>query len=127
MLLCLKVDVCCSLGICACSQIKPKRVAGEKVGQKVDDYWEVGKAQLQDPAKFLDSLFKYEKVCLPSYTIKHLCYLHRHTQSCTDTQTRILTQGHTHMQVMVISCMYHYVYCVCNLYVWIILMYVLWC
>lgn len=31
---------------------------------KIDDYWEVGKAQLQDPTKFLDSLFKYDKVFL---------------------------------------------------------------
>ena len=38
------------------------QVAGDKPGVKVDDYWEVGKALLQDPAKFLDSLFKYDKV-----------------------------------------------------------------
>ena len=31
---------------------------------KIDDYWEVGKAQLQDPTKFLDSLFRYDKVFL---------------------------------------------------------------
>ena len=28
----------------------------------MDDYWDVGKAQLQDPTKFLESLFKYDKV-----------------------------------------------------------------
>ena len=28
-----------------------------QVGTKVDDYWEPGKALLQDPAKFLESLF----------------------------------------------------------------------
>ena len=28
---------------------------------KIDDYWEPGKAQLADPAKFLESLFKYDK------------------------------------------------------------------
>ena len=38
------------------------QVAGDKPGVKVDDYWEVGKALLQDPTKFLDSLFKYDKV-----------------------------------------------------------------
>ena len=38
------------------------QVAGDKPGVKVDDYWEVGKAQLQDPTKFLESLFKYDKV-----------------------------------------------------------------
>ena len=30
-------------------------------GEKVDDYWEPGKALLQDPGKFLESLFKYDK------------------------------------------------------------------
>ena len=39
-------------------------MAGDKPGVKVDDYWEVGKAQLQDPTKFLDSLFKYDKVSM---------------------------------------------------------------
>ena len=33
-----------------------------QVGTKVDDYWEPGKALLQDPAKFLESLFKFDKV-----------------------------------------------------------------
>ena len=45
-------------------EVKPKKVAGEKIGTKVDDYWEPGKAQLQDPTKFLESLFKYDKVCV---------------------------------------------------------------
>ena len=44
-------------------EVKPKKVAGEKIGTKVDDYWEPGKALLQDPTKFLESLFKYDKVC----------------------------------------------------------------
>ena len=39
-------------------------MAGDKPGVKIDDYWEVGKAQLQDPTKFLDSLFKYDKVSI---------------------------------------------------------------
>ena len=33
-----------------------------QVGTKVDDYWEPGKALLQDPAKFLEGLFKFDKV-----------------------------------------------------------------
>ena len=45
-------------------EVKPKKVAGEKIGTKVDDYWEPGKALLQDPTKFLESLFKYDKVIL---------------------------------------------------------------
>ena len=48
--------------VCIMKEIKPKKVAGDKPGVKVDDYWDVGKAQLQDPNKFLDSLFKYDKV-----------------------------------------------------------------
>ena len=38
-----------------------------QVGTKVDDYWEPGKALLQDPGKFLESLFKFDKVKLPSF------------------------------------------------------------
>ena len=45
------------VAVCSLAQ-----VAGDKPGVKIDDYWEVGKAQLQDPTKFLDSLFKYDKV-----------------------------------------------------------------
>ena len=52
-------------------EVKPKKVAGEKIGTKVDDYWEPGKAQLQDPTKFLESLFKYDKVC--AYIYSYIC------------------------------------------------------
>ena len=48
--------------VCIMKGIKPKKVAGEKPGTKVDDYWEPGKGLLQDPGKFLDSLFKFDKV-----------------------------------------------------------------
>lgn len=48
--------------VCIMKGIKPKRVPGEKPGTKVDDYWEPGKGLLQDPGKFLESLFKYDKV-----------------------------------------------------------------
>jgi len=48
--------------VCIMKGIKPKRVAGEKLGSKVDDYWEPGRGLLQDPGKFLDSLLKYDKV-----------------------------------------------------------------
>uniref|UniRef100_A0A8B9RRP5 Dynein axonemal heavy chain 1 n=1 Tax=Accipiter nisus TaxID=211598 RepID=A0A8B9RRP5_9AVES len=47
--------------VCIMKGVKPKRVAGEKLGSKVDDYWEPGRGLLQDPGKFLDSLFKYDK------------------------------------------------------------------
>lgn len=48
--------------VCILKGIKPKKVAGEKLGEKVDDYWDAGKSLLQDPGKFLESLFKYDKV-----------------------------------------------------------------
>ncbi|KAM6256563.1 LOW QUALITY PROTEIN: dynein axonemal heavy chain 1 [Porphyrio hochstetteri] len=47
--------------VCIMKGIKPKRVAGEKLGTKVDDYWEPGRGLLQDPGRFLDSLLKYDK------------------------------------------------------------------
>ena len=54
------------------SGIKPKRVQGDKPGVKVDDYWEPGKALLQDPGKFLESLFKYDKDNIPDATIQKI-------------------------------------------------------
>lgn len=41
-------------------------------GQKIDDYWEVGKALLQDPGKFLESLFKFDKDNIPDENIKKI-------------------------------------------------------
>ena len=52
--------------VCIMKGIKPKKVPGEKPGSKVDDYWEPGKGLLQDPGRFLESLFKYDKVRMPS-------------------------------------------------------------
>lgn len=51
--------------VCIMKGIKPKKVPGEKPGSKVDDYWEPGKGLLQDPGRFLESLFKFDKVCMP--------------------------------------------------------------
>ncbi|XP_078270493.1 dynein axonemal heavy chain 1 [Rhinoraja longicauda] len=56
--------------VCIMKGIKPKKVAGERPGSKIDDYWEPGKGLLQDPAKFLDSLFKYDKDNIPDSIIK---------------------------------------------------------
>ncbi|XP_029005758.1 dynein axonemal heavy chain 1 [Betta splendens] len=55
--------------VCIMKGIKPKKVPGEKPGTKVDDYWEPGKALLQDPGKFLDGLFKYDKDNIPDNVI----------------------------------------------------------
>ncbi|KAG7477961.1 hypothetical protein MATL_G00075170 [Megalops atlanticus] len=56
--------------LCILRGIKPKKVAGEKPGTKVDDYWEPGKGLLQDPGKFLESLFKFDKDNIPDNVIK---------------------------------------------------------
>ncbi|XP_026131005.1 dynein heavy chain 1, axonemal isoform X1 [Carassius auratus] len=58
--------------VCILKGIKPKKVAGEKLGEKVDDYWDAGKSILQDPGKFLDSLFKYDKENIPDSVIKQV-------------------------------------------------------
>ncbi|XP_045153350.1 dynein axonemal heavy chain 1 [Echinops telfairi] len=47
--------------VCIMKGIKPKKVPGEKPGSKVDDYWEPGKGLLQDPGRFLEGLFKFDK------------------------------------------------------------------
>lgn len=52
--------------VCIMKSVKPKKIPGEKPGTKVDDYWEPGKGLLQDPNKFLEGLFKYDKVELSS-------------------------------------------------------------
>uniref|UniRef100_A0A670ILT6 Dynein axonemal heavy chain 1 n=1 Tax=Podarcis muralis TaxID=64176 RepID=A0A670ILT6_PODMU len=56
--------------VCIMKGIKPKKVAGEKLGSKLDDYWEPGKVLLQDPGKFLESLFKYDKDNIADSVIK---------------------------------------------------------
>ncbi|CAG5113648.1 Oidioi.mRNA.OKI2018_I69.chr2.g7738.t1.cds [Oikopleura dioica] len=55
--------------VCIMFEIKPKMVAGEQPGKKVADYWEPGKALLQAPPKFLESLFKYDKDNIPEHVI----------------------------------------------------------
>ncbi|XP_040015424.1 dynein heavy chain 1, axonemal [Xiphias gladius] len=55
--------------VCIMKGIKPKKVPGEKPGTKIDDYWEPGKGLLQDPGKFLESLFKYDKDNIPDNVI----------------------------------------------------------
>ncbi|XP_022600673.1 LOW QUALITY PROTEIN: dynein heavy chain 1, axonemal-like [Seriola dumerili] len=55
--------------VCIMKGIKPKKVPGEKPGTKINDYWEPGKGLLQDPGKFLESLFKYDKENIPDSVI----------------------------------------------------------
>ncbi|XP_038005283.1 dynein heavy chain 1, axonemal [Motacilla alba alba] len=56
--------------VCIMHGKKPKKVAGEKIGTKVDDYWEPGRALLQDPVQFLNSLYDYDKDNIPESVIK---------------------------------------------------------
>uniref|UniRef100_A0A8B9RJH5 Dynein, axonemal, heavy chain 1 n=1 Tax=Astyanax mexicanus TaxID=7994 RepID=A0A8B9RJH5_ASTMX len=68
--------------LCIMKGIPPKRVAGEKPGTKVDDYWEPGKGLLQDPGKFLESLFKFDKVRVYTHTNTHTHTHTLHTKKC---------------------------------------------
>lgn len=67
--------------VCIMHGKKPKKVAGEKIGTKVDDYWEPGRALLQDPVQFLNSLYDYDKVScdwdqvFPSHSSNKLSFL----------------------------------------------------
>ncbi|XP_023368810.1 dynein heavy chain 1, axonemal [Otolemur garnettii] len=56
--------------VCIMKGIKPKKVPGEKPGSKVDDYWEPGKGLLQDPGRFLEGLFKFDKDNIGEAVIK---------------------------------------------------------
>ncbi|XP_066927305.1 dynein axonemal heavy chain 1-like isoform X2 [Clytia hemisphaerica] len=58
--------------VCIMKGVKPKKVAGEKVGTKVDDYLEPGRTLLQDPGKFLDMLFQYDKENIPESVITRI-------------------------------------------------------
>eukprot|EP00912_Choanoflagellata_sp_UC4_P002386 UC4_evm3s1504 len=62
----------CIEAVCIMQGIKPKRVAGEKMGTKVDDYWAVSGSLLKDPGKFLDSLFAFDKDNIPEDRIKKI-------------------------------------------------------
>ncbi|XP_014674130.1 PREDICTED: dynein heavy chain 1, axonemal-like [Priapulus caudatus] len=55
--------------VCIMFEVKPKKVPGEKLGQKIDDYWDAGKALLQDPPKFISELRTYDKDNIPDAVI----------------------------------------------------------
>jgi dynein heavy chain len=55
--------------VCIMQGVKPKKVAGDKPGTKVDDYWSASGPLLQNPQKFLDSLFNYDKENIPDKVI----------------------------------------------------------
>lgn len=59
-------------GVCIMFGVKPKMEAGEKPGQKVANYWAVTGPLLVNPAKFLDSLFQFDKENIPESCIKKI-------------------------------------------------------
>lgn len=58
--------------VCIMQNVKPKMVAGEKMGTKVADYWSVCGPLLQNPQKFLDSLFSYDRDHIPDSVIQKI-------------------------------------------------------
>jgi len=58
--------------VCIMQGVKPKMVAGEKMGSKVADYWSVCGPLLQNPQKFLESLFKFDKDNIPDSVIQKI-------------------------------------------------------
>ncbi|XP_017768545.1 PREDICTED: dynein heavy chain 1, axonemal-like [Nicrophorus vespilloides] len=47
--------------ICIVKNVKPNKVPGLKPGEKLNDYWEPGRAMLTDPGAFLVSLMNFDK------------------------------------------------------------------
>ena len=58
--------------VCIMFEVKPKKVAAPDGRGKVDDYWDVGKGVMNDPSKFLKSLFDYDKENIPDAVIKKI-------------------------------------------------------
>lgn len=106
--------------VCILKGIKPKKVAGEKPGSKVDDYWEPGKGLLQDPGKFLESLLKFDKVTqtftqtlfsLAFATLCNLLYNSPYTLAVTSELACISTKrtgnGGENLVIIFIFCIFH--------------------
>ena len=58
--------------VCMLQGVKPKMVNGDKPGSKIADYWSVSTPLLQNPQKFLDSLFEFDKDNIAEAAIKKL-------------------------------------------------------
>ena len=57
--------------ICIIKNVSPKKVAGEKPGEKINDYWTPGSIMISDP-NFLSSLEKFNKDELTEIVIDKL-------------------------------------------------------
>jgi dynein heavy chain len=58
--------------VCIMKKIPPKKVAGDKPGTKVDDYTEPARGLLNDPGKFLEGLFTYDKENIPDSVVQKI-------------------------------------------------------
>ncbi|MFN9959348.1 MAG: hypothetical protein ACK55I_40170, partial [bacterium] len=59
--------------VCILQKVKPVRKDDpDKLGAKINDYWEPGKKLLNDPQAFLNSLFAFDKENMEEATIKQL-------------------------------------------------------
>jgi len=58
--------------VCIMKKLAPKKIAGDKPGSKIDDYTEAYRGLLNDPTKFLDMLFTYEKDNIPDSVIQKI-------------------------------------------------------
>ncbi|XP_046394196.1 dynein axonemal heavy chain 1-like [Ischnura elegans] len=58
--------------ICIIKDVQPIKVATDKPGVKVNDYWEPSRNLLLDPTRFLKSLMQFDKDSLKESTIKNL-------------------------------------------------------
>ncbi|KAK9870896.1 hypothetical protein WA026_009852 [Henosepilachna vigintioctopunctata] len=58
--------------ICIVKNIKPNKVPGKKIGEKLLDYWEPGRQMLADPGLFLSSLMNFDKDSITEEMIEKL-------------------------------------------------------
>eukprot|EP00741_Cyanophora_paradoxa_P002452 tig00000076_g2377.t1 len=59
--------------VCIMQNQKPKKIDDpNKMGKKIDDYWEPAKGLLADPNKFLESLFNFDKDNIPESVIQKI-------------------------------------------------------
>ncbi|XP_052128831.1 dynein axonemal heavy chain 1-like [Frankliniella occidentalis] len=58
--------------ICIAMGVAPNRVPGEKIGEKVNDFWTPGTALLVNPDHFLNSLVTYDKENMTEDIVKKL-------------------------------------------------------
>ncbi|XP_018331814.1 dynein heavy chain 1, axonemal-like [Agrilus planipennis] len=58
--------------ICIVKNVKPIKVPGSRLGEKILDYWEPGRGLLTDPGAFLNSLMNFDKDSITEEMIQKL-------------------------------------------------------